>query len=143
MQPIPEDSLSPMQILKRMFEAETSFMASEKKDMAILARAFHPEVVVHEPTSVPYPGDWKGLDGVAGLMQQMSKAYSKMGVEDLNCCGSLNKLYVSCTLHLTLRATGVSITQPFTEVLRFENGLLIEATPFYFDTAEIQAGLLV
>lgn len=61
-----------------------------------------------------------------------------MAVEDLNCSGSLAKLYVSCTLHMTSRATGLSITQPFAQILRFEDDLLIEGTPFYFDTAEIQ-----
>lgn len=136
-----EEALSSMQILERMFQAEMSFMASEAKDIRILADAFHPDVVVHEPTSLPYSGDWKGLDGIAGLMQQMNGVFSNMAVEDLKCSGSPSKLYVSCTLKMTSRATGVSIAQPFAEILRFEDGLLIEGTPFYFDTTEIQSAL--
>ena len=136
-----EETPSSMHILERMFQAEMSFMGSDSKDIGILAGAFHPDVVVHEPTSLPYSGDWKGLDGIAGLMHQMNRAFSKMAVDELNCSGPPAKLHVSCTLHLTSRATGVSITQPFAEILRFENGLLIEGTPFYFDTTEIQAAL--
>lgn len=136
-----EETLSPMQILERMFQVEMSFIGSEGKDIGILAEAFHPDVVVHEPTSLPYSGDWKGLAGVAGLMHQMNRAFSKIAVENLNCSGSPAKLYVSCTLHMTSRATGMSVTQPFAQILRFEDGLLIEGTPFYFDTAEIQAAL--
>lgn len=134
-----EESLSTMQMLERMFQAELAFMGSEPKDICILANAFHPDVVVHEPTSLPYAGDWIGLEGIAGLMQQMSREFSNVSVEDLNYSGSPAKLYVSCTLHLTARATGISITQPFSQILRFENGLLVEGTPFYFDTVEIDA----
>ncbi|MFQ3789297.1 nuclear transport factor 2 family protein [Halomonas sp. A29] len=134
-----EESLSTMQMLERMFQAEMAFMESEPKDICLLADAFHPNVVVHEPTSLPYSCDWIGLEGIAGLMQKMSKAFSKVAVEDLNYAGSPTKLYVSCILHLTARATGISVTQPFSEILRFENGLLVEGTPFYFDTAEINA----
>ncbi|NIC06162.1 nuclear transport factor 2 family protein [Halomonas sp. DX6] len=128
-----------MQMLERMFQVEMAFMQSESKDVRLLADAFHPDVVVHEPTSLPYSGDWIGLEGIAGLMQQMNRAFSKVAVEDLSCAGSPAKLYVSSTLHLTARASGISITQPFSQILRFENGLLIEGTPFYFDTAEIDA----
>lgn len=134
-----EEPLSTMQMLERMFQVEMAFMQSESKDIRLLADAFHPDVVVHEPTSLPYSGDWIGLEGIAGLMQQMNRAFSKVAVEDLSHAGSPAKLYVSCTLHLTARTTGISVTQPFSEILRFENGLLVEGTPFYFDTAEIDA----
>ncbi|MGQ4878971.1 nuclear transport factor 2 family protein [Billgrantia sp. LNSP4103-1] len=132
-----EETLSTMQMLERMFQVEMAFMESEPKDFRLLADAFHPDVVVHEPTSLPYSGDWKGLQGIAELIQQMSNVFSNFSVEDLSCAGSPTKLYVSCTLHMRARASGISITQPFSEILRFDNGLLIEGTPFYFDTAEI------
>lgn len=134
-----EESISTMQMLERMFQVEMAFMESESKNTRLLADAFHPDVVVHEPTSLPYSGDWIGLVGIAGLMQQMSREFSNVTVEDLSHAGSPAKLYVSCTLHLTARATGISVTQPFSQILRFENGLLVEGTPFYFDTAEIDA----
>lgn len=81
------ESLSTMQMLERMFQAEMAFMESEPKDICILANAFHPNVVVHEPTSLPYAGDWIGLEGIAGLMQKMSREFSNVSVEDLNYAG--------------------------------------------------------
>lgn len=140
MTPQPE-TLPPLKMLQRMFEVEMSFMQSESRDIAILAKAFHPDVVIHEPTSLPYSGDWKGLPGIAALMRAMSQTFSKMAVEDLSCSGSAEKLHVSCFLHMTSRTTGVEIRQPFAQILRFRDGLLIEGTPFYFDTAEIEAAL--
>lgn len=140
MTPQPE-TLPPLQMLEIMFEVEMSFMESESRDIAILTKAFHPDVVIHEPTSLPYSGDWKGLPGIAGLMQAMNQTFSKMAIEDLTCAGSAERLHVSCFLHMTSRATGVEIRQPFAQILRFHDGLLIEGTPFYFDTAQIENAL--
>ncbi|MDE8760366.1 MULTISPECIES: nuclear transport factor 2 family protein [Rhizobium] len=138
-----DNPLSSMQILEKMFDVEIAFMASKEKDSAILAEAFHTEVVVHEPTSVPYAGDWRGLAGVAELMHLMSDTFSTFEVENLTCSGPPASMHVSCTLRMVSRKTGISVSQPFAQLLRFQEGLLIEATPFYFDTDEIKAALEV
>ncbi|WP_237360882.1 nuclear transport factor 2 family protein [Rhizobium phaseoli] len=138
-----DNPLSSMQILEKMFDVEIAFMASKEKDSAILAEAFHTEVVVHEPTSVPYAGDWRGLAGVAELMHLMSETFSTFEVENLTCSGPPASMHVSCTLRMVSRKTGISVSQPFAQLLRFQEGLLIEATPFYFDTDEIKAALEV
>lgn len=136
-----ENPLSSMQILEKMFNVEMAFMASKEKDSAILAEAFHPDVVVYEPSSVPYAGDWRGLAGVAELMHLMSDTFATFEVENLTCSGPPANMHVSCTLRIVSRKTGISVTQPFAQLLRFQEGLLIEATPFYFDTDEIRAAL--
>ncbi|WP_237353146.1 nuclear transport factor 2 family protein [Rhizobium phaseoli] len=138
-----DNPLSSMQILEKMFDVEMAFMASKGKDSVILAEAFHTEVVVHEPTSVPYAGDWRGLAGVAELMHLMSETFSTFEVENLTCSGPPASMHVSCTLRMVSRKTGISVSQPFAQLLRFQEGLLIEATPFYFDTDEIKAALEV
>ncbi len=112
-------------------------MQSKDRDVNLLAHAFHPHVLVREPTSLPYMGNWTGLDGIAKLMGQMNQCFSNIQVKNLQCSGRPDRLFVSCELFLTTRTTGISIQQPFVEVLRFENGLLIEGTPHYFDTNEI------
>ena len=136
-----DNPLSSMQILEKMFDVEMAFMASKEKDSAILAEAFHTDVVVHEPTSVPYAGDWRGLAGVAELMHIMSDTFSTFEVENLTCSGPPAGMHVFCTLRMVSRKTGISVTQPFAQLLRFQEGLLIEATPFYFDTDKIRAAL--
>jgi ketosteroid isomerase-like protein len=136
-----EIPLSSMQILEKMFDVEMAFMASKANDSAILAEAFHPDVVVHEPTSVPYAGDWRGLAGLAELMHVMSDTFSTFEVENLTCFGPPASMHVSCTLRMVSRKTGISVTQRFAQLLRFQEGLLIEATPVDFDTDEIRAAL--
>ncbi|HEV7691936.1 MAG TPA: nuclear transport factor 2 family protein [Hyphomonadaceae bacterium] len=128
--------LSAMQLPGRMFEVEMVYIASGAGD---LGRAFHPDVVVHEPATLPYPGDWKGPDGVGALFHKMREVWSEMRVQDMQAVREGDRVYMAGTIHLTSRATGASAIQPFAEVLQFRNGLLIEGTPFYFDTGELDA----
>lgn len=130
-----------MQLLERMFEVEMSFLKSDVKDVAILASAFHGDVVVHEPASLPYAGDWRGLKGIGELFRRMSDVWSDVRVEALEAVQSDNTVFMACTLYLTSRANGATIKQPFAEVLHFNDGLLLEGTPFYYDTSEIITAL--
>ncbi len=132
---------SAMELLERMFEVEMRFVQSETGDLESLAGAFHSDVVVHEPRSLPYAGDWKGLDGVAALFRRMRETWSDMKVENLEAVRAGDTVFMTCTLHLTSRARGTTITQPFAEVLRFKDERLIDGTPFYYDTGEIAAAV--
>jgi ketosteroid isomerase-like protein len=129
------DNATALEFVQRMFDAEFQFMAGSDPDA--LAGGFHPDVVVHEPASLPYAGDWRGLDGVAALIGKMGEAWSELKVEDLWVAAAGDLALLSCRLRLTSRATGRSLVQPFAEALRFRDGRLVEGTPFYFDTAEL------
>lgn len=132
-------NLSAAELLRRMFAVEMSFLQQEEADLELLATAFHPEVVVHEPASLPYAGDWRGLDGVGRLFRRMRATWSGLSVDGMQAARTGDMVFMACELRLTARASGRTITQPFAEVLRFEEGRLIEGTPFYHDTAEIAA----
>ena len=124
-------------LLARMFDVELRFLQSDKPDLRMLATAFHPDVVVHEPKSLPYAGDWIGFEGIGALFRRMREVWSDLKVEKLEATRDGDVVFMACTIDLTSCATGASITQPFAEVLRFKNDRLIEGTPFYYDTAEI------
>jgi ketosteroid isomerase-like protein len=135
------DRLSAAKLLQRMFDVELRFLGSDAGDAALLATAFHPDVVVHEPKSLPYEGDWRGLDGVGALFRRMREVWSDLSVDRLEAVRDGDTVFMTCTLHLTSRANGARITQPFAEVLRFKDDRLIEGMPFYYDTAEIVAAI--
>jgi ketosteroid isomerase-like protein len=130
-----------MQLLEKMFAVEMAFMKSDKKDKTVLAEAFHESVTVHEPSSLPYAGDWKGLNGVAALFGRMAEIWSHIGIENMQAAQSGNIVFMSCRLTLVSRANEITIEQPFSEVLHFQEGRLLKGTPFYFDTAEIVSAL--
>jgi ketosteroid isomerase-like protein len=128
-----------LQLVEPMFAAEFAFMRSDPPDPGLLEAAFDRDVVVHEPGSLPYAGDWQGLEGVAALIGLMRDTWSEMAVEDLAAVRDGDAVFLSCTLRLVSRATGRSIDQPFAEVLRFRDGRLLEGRPFYFDTDALLA----
>lgn len=127
-------------LLDRMFEAEFRYMRREG-GIACLAEVFHPDVVIHEPSSLPYAGDWCGLDGVAALIRTMGDIWADMTLGDMitTCSGDI--LFMKAPITLVARENQKTIIQPFAEVLRFEDGLVIEGTPFYFDTHAIVAAV--
>lgn len=133
--------LSATDLLDRMFAVEMRFLQRDDADLDLLATAFHRDVVVHEPASLPYAGDWRGLDGVGRLFKTMRDTWSELAVEGLQAAQSGDTVHMSCRLRLTARRSGTTLSQPFAEVLRFEDGLLIDGTPFYFDTAAIRSAL--
>lgn len=133
--------LSADELLSQVLEAEHAFIRSGGRDVYGLARAFHPSVVMREPASLPHAGDWEGLDGVAALLRRWAGLWRDGRLEDRNCLRRADTVMVSATLRLTARATGRVIVQPYCCVLHFEDDLLPDATPFYYDTAEILAAL--
>jgi len=135
------DCRSATSLLARMFDVELRFLQSEAADLALLATAFHPEVVVHEPRSLPYAGDWRGLEGIGALFRKMREVWNSLSVEGLKATRDGDTVFMTCTLRLTSRETGRSIAQPFAEVLRFKESRLIEGMPFYYDTVEIVAAI--
>ena len=130
-----------MKLLENMFDVEMRFLQSGSGNIEMLTGAFHRDVVVHEPQSLPYAGDWSGLEGIAALFQKLQESWSNVAVENLQAAQNDDVVFMNCTLSLTSRANGVTIKQPFAEVLRFRDGRLLEGTPFYYDTNEILAAL--
>lgn len=135
------DQDTAMQLVKHMLDVEMNFLDSEAKDIETLASAFHRDVVIHEPASLPYAGDWRGLEGVAALIRSMSNTWSDVRVDDLVVARSGDTIFTTCTLNVTSRTTGVVVTQPFAQVLRFKDALLLDGTPFYFDSSELVAAI--
>jgi ketosteroid isomerase-like protein len=135
------DNTEAMAILTRMFTAEMQFMESAQEDFSGIAAIFHPDIVVHEPASLPYAGDWRGHESLGRLFKTMHDVWSLMTVEDMRAAIDGDTLFMSCTLVTTARKTGSKIRQPFAEVLKIKDGLVVEGTPFYYDTAAICAAL--
>ncbi|WP_105384702.1 nuclear transport factor 2 family protein [Neorhizobium alkalisoli] len=121
-------------LVERMFAVEMAFMGSKHRDVGQLADAFAEDVVVREPHSLPYGGNWIGLDGISALITRMSDVWSDMRIDDLEVTGSPERVYLSCELTMVSRVSGKTTIQPFCERLDFRDGRLVEGIPFYHDT---------
>lgn len=111
---ITDDKMTPaMQLLERMFDAELAFMRSASSDVATLGAVFHPDGVIHEPASLPYAGDWSGLDDLGRLFRRMSGIRSKVSVNGMKASRSDDMVFMNCQLRLICRASGAAMEQPF------------------------------
>jgi ketosteroid isomerase-like protein len=127
--------------LNRLFEAEFGFVTSDADGAAAFDGIFDADAVIHQPAGLPYRGDWRGLDGVTRMFKAMREIWSDMQMADIEATMSGDLLFMTGRLTLESRATGKTIVQPFAEVLRLKDGKLLDGTPFYYDTAEIQAAI--
>ena len=119
---------------------ERRFLRSDSGTADLLITAFDPDVVIHEPASLPYPGDWCGLEGVTALFRAVRETWSDIRVEDLRSARDGDTVFMACTLHLTTAPRyGPLDHAAFAEVLRFKGDRLIDGTPFYYDTAAVTA----
>jgi hypothetical protein len=126
-----------MDLIERMFQAELQYMQTDGETNREMKSVFHPEIVVHEPEFLPYAGDWSGYTELGKLWSTMNKYWKSMKVENVKATIDEESLFLNCTLSLIARDSSQLLTQPFSEYLRLQNGLIVEATPFYFDTAQI------
>ena len=135
------NSTRAMEILNRMFSAEMEFMRSDGNDFSGLISAFHPDIVVHEPASLPYPGDWCGYEELGRLFNTMHNTWSSMNVENMAATLDGDTLFMGCILVAKARQSEKEVRLPFAQILKIKDDLVIEAFPYYFDTALINAAL--
>ncbi|PAP99907.1 hypothetical protein CIT25_22975 [Mesorhizobium mediterraneum] len=84
-----------MELLENMFEVEMRFLQSGPASLDTLASAFHAEIVVHEPQSLPYRGHSVGfpinnatrlkhervlIGGLANLWIRQCNSYSQRDI---------------------------------------------------------------
>ena len=55
--------------LQRFYEAEEKYASSGRRDFAPVAATLHPQIVLHQPESLPYGGTWHGHQGFETWMK--------------------------------------------------------------------------
>lgn len=113
-------------------------MSSNGTDASALLEALHPEIVVHQAASLPFGGDWTGHDGFRRWLNAFTDCWDQLEVIDpeVHELGE-GRLVSTVTMSARSRRTGRTLLAPLCQLLRFEEGLLIEVRPFYWDTAEV------
>ncbi len=118
------------------------FGGVEERDLRTYLAAWHPEVVIREPGSLPYGGEYRGLEGVrrhaAGFMQTWEAL--QPGDER-----KLNAIFIDAGDHVIARwrlkarvpdGEG-TLDMPMVGAYKLRDGKLVEAQMFYWDTAAV------
>lgn len=100
------------------------------------------KLVIHEPASLPYGGEWRGRDALRRLYADVMGYWSDPSVQVRSVVGDETWAVAILDFTMTSKATGERFTMPVAEVSRAEGGKIVEMRIHYFDTAEVarQAG---
>jgi uncharacterized protein len=126
-------------VLQRFYAAEQRYVASgDERDFSAMAAEVHPDITVHSAPSLPYGGEWRGVERLRAFVAAFADAWSELDVEDVQVLDGGDELVmVALTMKATSRATGKQMSMPLTQTVRLRDGLIAEIRPFYWDTDEV------
>lgn len=109
-------------------------------DFGAIAPLLHPDFVVHEAPSLPYAGDFHGVEGWRDLSRAVVGAWEDFRFDIVEHHGSpARTMIVRFRISGRSRRTGKAFDTTVLEMWRFRDGLLAEITPYYWDTAGLAA----
>ena len=118
------------------------FGAVEERDLETYLAAWHPEVVIREPGSLPYGGEYRGLEGVRRHAADFMQTWGALQPGDER---KLNAIFIDAGDHVIARwrlkarvpdGEG-TLGMPMVGVYQLRDGKLVEAQMFYSDTAAV------
>lgn len=126
-----------MTALKRFYAAEERYVASGGIDFGAVASVIHPDVVVLSAASLPYGGEWRGVEQFERFLKAFGAAWEELEVQDPTFMEFGDDAVIALlTMKAKARKTGETLHAPLCQINRFRDGLLAEVRPFYWDTAE-------
>jgi ketosteroid isomerase-like protein len=130
------------QALARFYAEEEAFLANAGADPAARDRmlaCFAEDVVIREPPSLPYGGDWHGHAGVLALMERLSQVYERAAFGDRTVFADGDDVFVLLRSDVRFRASGRRLRNIVLQHIRFRGGLIAEMSPFHWDTQAVNA----
>lgn len=128
-------------VLRAFYAAEASYLAAGGPKAAsteVFAECLHPDIVIHEAASLPYGGQWCGLDGVAAFMAKLSETYDSATVKDRSITVDGPVVVVMARSIVRSRRTGRSMENTVLQRNLVVDGLITEMRPFHWDTAAVR-----
>jgi ketosteroid isomerase-like protein len=95
------------------------------------------DLVIHEPESLPYGGEWRGRDALRRLYAEVMTYWADPSVELRTIVGDEEWAVALLDFTMTSRTTGQRFTTPVAEASRAVGGKIVEMQIYYFDTASL------
>jgi ketosteroid isomerase-like protein len=117
------------------------FEAVARRDAGAYFGAFHPDILISEAPSLPYGGDYRGLEGALRHAERFRATWDRYQSEDsreleLEFLAVDNRVVVLWRLRARA-ANGQGIDLPVVSIYRLQDGKIIESRMFPFDTAAL------
>jgi len=107
-------------------------------DVETALSTLHPELVVHEPDSLWYPGDWHGPQGFSDIIGLMTSKLD-LEIKSYETFDSPQATVMRAEVTFTSKATGRSVDLSVVEVYKARDGRIIDMDIYYKDTAAVIA----
>lgn len=124
------------QAVRAMYEALTG--GDPASAFTVMQAVFAPDVVVYQPDSLPYGGVYHGFEGFLGMMATAAGRHfdsGRIGLEKMVADG--DNVVVRWRYPFRASADDEFVDVEVNEWLTFRDGKIIEARPFYWDTAQL------
>lgn len=113
------------------------YHCSLRADLEGIAKILHPDIVIHEPASLPYGGTHTGPDAVLQLLAQL---YSMIDLDAVVVGDILvNSERAAAFLEIAFGDSASNHKVSVIETFVIRDGLVGEVKPYYFDTAALVA----
>ncbi|MGS0686853.1 nuclear transport factor 2 family protein [Nakamurella sp. GG22] len=116
------------------------YAAVSSGDAAAIERLLSPEIVVHEPGSLPYGGEWRGLDGFQSRMTAVAEYWQTEIVSPPEVLFTGNLAAALMDVRFTSADGQILVQQPVIEMVWVADGRIIQIIPLYYDTAVLTGG---
>lgn len=101
--------------------------------LALLA----PTVVAYQAASLPYGGEYHGLEGFARMAAAITRTWEDFQVEPSVFVASGDRVVVLTTMRGHRPGSRTAWAMPMAEVWTLTGGRVTEVRPFYWDTAAL------
>jgi ketosteroid isomerase-like protein len=139
---VPASSEGYRALLDSFYAAEVRYIAeggaAAGADFSDMASHFHADVVVHQGPTVPYGGDWRGIDGVERFFAAHSETWQTLDLSDIRYFEGDTGVAVTLRMRAIARRTGRSVDTRTAGLLTFEDGLIRDFRVFYFDPVQVR-----
>jgi ketosteroid isomerase-like protein len=129
-------------ILNAFYDAEQRYINAggykTGTDFSEVASFFHPELVVRHGPTVPYPGEWHGVEALERFFVVFAETWSTLDLSELNYFSGDTGLAITMRMKATARNTGKPLDTKVAHFLIIEDGLIREFNVFYADPVAVK-----
>jgi len=103
-------------------------------DIEALKRLLHPQIRLIEAPSLPYGGDFHGIEGLLQVLNSLFASWKDCAVEMKQVVADGDTAVGLIEIRGVGAKSGIPFEMSVAEVFRVRDGLIVEIKPFYFDT---------
>ncbi|MEM6430941.1 MAG: nuclear transport factor 2 family protein [Deinococcota bacterium] len=113
------------------------YTALRSSNYAAVSALLDDDFTLHQAPSLPYGGEYQGVDGIKTFFQLFFDVWERFSSQRVRYVDVDNHSVLALSQISATTTTGVDLDMPMAQVFHVKDGKLLEARPFYWDTAAI------